>query len=317
MGASLVLLPFNPKHARAGRPCHARTYTDFPMGNWNFSGDEWLFFLAALSVASFGVATRYARLLRPRPLGDTRAIRMALALVVPVAASGIYVVLQNWADPLTVAGHSDYVLLFLAGGILWMVLAEMTLGWLGVSARDDAVDRANPAAACAVCGALLGVAALYAYANVGAGPTIWTTLFPAAVATATFFALWVAIELSTGVAEAIAVDRDVASGIRTGAWALATGLVLGRAMAGDWTSWGDTFADYARLGWPALGLAAVAIVAQRLFRPTPSHPVPQRTTAGVLPAALMLIAAVVYVASLGAPLIGKHVITYEQDMEGR
>jgi hypothetical protein len=114
------------------------------------------------------------------------------------------------------------------------------------------------------------------------------------------------------VSETITIDRDVAFATRHAGWLVAAGLVIGRAAAGDWHDWPSTYAEMLRLGWPALGLAAFVAVSHRLFRPTPQNPHPPLLTAGVVPALVLIGAAIAYLAVLGPPEVGKHVITYEQ-----
>src|SRR6185295_19171307 len=109
-------------------------------------------------------------------------------------------------------------LLFLAGGGLWLRITGQAMPLLGISPIDDAIERSNPAAAAAVCGGLLGSSVVYAGANVGSGATIETTLVPALAATALWFALWALVELISSPAEAITIDRDLAAGVRHGAW---------------------------------------------------------------------------------------------------
>jgi uncharacterized membrane protein YjfL (UPF0719 family) len=232
-----------------------------------------------------------------------------------MALAGLVFVLTQWADPKYVVGQLDYILLFVAGGLMWLALTPMLLRWLGVDVRDDALERRNVAAAAAASGAMSGAMAIYAGCNVGAGPTIWTTIFPAIVATAVWFMLWLFVELSTRVSEQIAVDRDIAAGVRQAGWAIATGLLLGRAMAGDWTGWSDTFNGFVRLAWPAVVFAVAMLPLHRSLRPTPQQPNRPVISAGVVPAAALIAIALIYMIALGPAEIGKHVITYEQYMK--
>jgi hypothetical protein len=74
-------------------------------------------------------------------------------------------------------------------------------------------------------------------------------------------------------------------------------------MAGDWHGYPDTFAEFARLGWPVLGLLAFTAAINRLSAPNPFRPHPSALTAGVLPAAIMLALAGAYLAYLGMPQV--------------
>jgi uncharacterized membrane protein YjfL (UPF0719 family) len=163
---------------------------------------------------------------------------------------------------------------------------------MGVSYRDDAVERNNPAAGRAVGGAVVGTSLCFIGSNIGEGATIWTTFFPAAIGTVLFWCLWLAVELTTRVSEAVTVDRDVASGVRLAGFLVGVGLVLGRAGAGDWRSTEATLADFARLGWPAVALAIGAAAAQWILRPTSRQPRPPVVGHGVVPALIMILASV-------------------------
>jgi len=282
------------------------------MGKWDFSGDEVVFLLAAALVGLVGAALWYGRIARMRAARGGRASKLILTPLPPLALLALLYVLQHWADPKYVVGQLDYILLFMAGGATWLWIAAGISALMGVSARDDALERGNTAAAITLCGALGGAIAIYAWCNVGAGPTIWTTIWPAAVATIVWAVLWSVVEATTHLSDAIAIDRDPASALRLTGGLLAIGLVLGRGMAGDWTSWDSTFREFVRIGWVALPLAVAIIVLHYVLRPTPSRPRPGAISAGLLPAAILLSLAIAYVVAQGKPDIGVHVITYEQ-----
>jgi uncharacterized membrane protein YjfL (UPF0719 family) len=284
------------------------------MGNWDFDGDEAFFFLVATILGVVGLAKWYLPLARRTRLGERGPGRLMLGLTPPLAMGGLLFVLTQWADAKYVVGQLDYILLFFAGGLAWLTLAQWLIRLLGVDVRDDAVERRNSAAAVAASGALIGVTAIYAGCNVGAGPTIWTTILPAIVATAAWFALWLIVELTAHVSEQIAIERDTAAGVRQAGWAIATGLILGRAMAGDWTAWDDTYNSFVQLGWPVLALVAAVVPLHRSLRPTPAQPTRSTLYAGVTPAAVLIALALLYVLWLGPADIGKHVVTYEEYM---
>jgi hypothetical protein len=174
------------------------------------------------------------------------------------------------------------------------------------------MDRANPAAAWVVCGAIFGSMAIYCGGNVGAGPTIWTTIVPAVVAEIAWVFAWAIIELMSHPSEMIAIDRDVACAIRHAGDLLASGLILGRSIAGDWTSWQSTFVDAARLAWPLALLVIAAVVLNRMMRPNLANPQPAVVSAGLIPAIILVVFAVGDLAVRGPADIGKHVVTYEQ-----
>jgi uncharacterized membrane protein YjfL (UPF0719 family) len=286
------------------------------LGNWDFDDNEVVFFLIAGLAGLAGTWAWYARLLR-HPAPPCHPIRPALICTPILALAALLIVLTRWADPKYVVGQLDYQLLFLAGGATWLWVIAWSTRLLGVSVIDDAIERSNPAAAIAICGALFGSMAIYAGSNIGAGPTIWTTILPGFVATVVWLLLWLLVELVSRPSEAIAVDRDIATAVRHAGWLIATGVILGRSVAGDWTSWRETFADLAVHGWPVILFSAATVVMNWTLRPSPERPQPRVTRAGVIPVAILLAVAVGYVIWVGRPDIGQHIVTYEQYMKSQ
>lgn len=86
---------------------------------WNFSEDEWFFFVAAAVVTVFGGVRYYRPLISISLLGRSRLHREVLAFLPLVAMIPTCVVLSAWADP-QVVGHLDYSILFLLGGSAWI-----------------------------------------------------------------------------------------------------------------------------------------------------------------------------------------------------
>jgi len=284
------------------------------LGKWDFDGDEAFFFFVAGIVGVFGFFNWYLQIIRRARRVWAGHIRFLLAIAPMIAGAGLVFVLTHWADPKYVIDQLDYQLMFFAGGLMWVWLIGWMLPLFGMSPWDDGLERANPAAGMVSCGAILGAMAIYAGGNVGGGPTIWTTIFPAFVATVAWMLLWLFLELVTRSSDQIAIDRDFAGGFRLAGFLIAGGLILGRAIAGDWTSWDGTFRDALHLSWPLPILAISLIVLTFLNRPTPERPAPNVVTAGLIPALVFVAVAVGYLFLLGPADIGKHVITYEQYM---
>ena len=270
---------------------------------FDFSEDEWIFLIAASVGALVGAWRWYLTLMRISPL-NANAKSQALLVLTPLASLVILMlVLQTLADPVYVAGHLDYTLLFVAGGALWIFAASEAFPLMGVSALDDAMRRHNPAAAVAVSGGVLGVMLAYAGSNIGNGPTIWTTLLPALVATGVLLVLWFILELVGGEFEAITVDRDVAAGIRLAAFLVCAGAILGRAMAGDWFDWNGTFSEFVVLGWPAALLVPAMTIMNRRYAPTPVTPHPDSAKCGITPALVLIVLTTAYLVYVGTPVV--------------
>jgi hypothetical protein len=183
-------------------------------------------------------------------------------------------------------------------GTAWLAVAIQVLPVLGISPRDDVIERNNTSAAYAVTGALIGLALAFSGGNVGNGPGWWVVLFSSGLATLSLVGLWLILESSTAVSETITVDRDRSAGIRLGGFFSATGAICGRAVAGDWVSAQATIRDFVGTVQPALALLVIAIVIERAARPRP-----RRRTAsvsvGVLAAMFYLAVAMAHVYLLG------------------
>jgi hypothetical protein len=214
--------------------------------------------------------------------------RGVLACIPALSIVPTYIVLQRWADA-QVVGHLDYIILFMVGAGAWILTASWFMPVFGISVRDDAIERDNPAALIAVSGMLLSVGTVYALSNIGTGPTIWTTVLPALAATILLAAMSMLIELLGGqVAEAITIDRDVATAMRLAGSVLGCAIILGRAAAGDWVSWKQTWIDLFTHGWPAVLIALAAAVVHRALRPTVTSPKPDIIAFGIAPAAIFV-----------------------------
>ncbi len=285
---------------------------------FDFSGDEFAFMLVAGIAGVMGIA-HWVGLISPHPALRDRlgpSGRLWLLALPAVCLAIVAAVVWNWADPAQVAGHVDYLILFLAGAASWFWLTVAALSALGIHLRYDVVEGGNRAAAISIAGATPATALIYASGNMGAGPTIWTTILPAAIGSLALCLLWFVVEAVALVSDSITIDRDQASGIRIAGWAIASSIVLGRSVAGDWTGWGSTFEHFIQLAWPAAALTAGVILIQIRARPSPERPHPSAHY-GLVSALVMVLAAILYVMSLPPPEMGKHVITYDEYMNNR
>ena len=217
-------------------------------------------------------------------------------------AAGLVIVavaLNRWGAKEVREDSGEVFFLTLLGAV-WLILANALFPWFGLSYRDDVVERGNAASLVALCGALLGAAFLYAGGSIGEGPSYWENIFSAALATAVWLLLWIVLELGAAVSISIAEERDLASGLRLCGFLLANGLVLGRAVAGDWHSIAATIHDFIRDGWPSAILCAIALPVEKFARPSRDCPFPPWPSYGLFPALLYLALAAAWLCHLGA-----------------
>lgn len=233
-----------------------------------------------------------------RPLAPPTAARSILRAAPPVCLAVLFLILRRWAAG-DVRDSGTYVAMYLGLGGIWVFLAQTLTIWLGIDARDDVGERAGAPAAVALFGALLAVSLCYGGANIGDGPGWWVVVFSAALSTGALFLLWFLVEAVAGVSEAVTVGCELAAGIRLAGFLVAAGLILGRAVAGNWVSVEATVSDFAKRGWPALALAAIEVSLSRTSRRRPAAVLRDASWGGVLPAALYVAASIGYVVELG------------------
>jgi hypothetical protein len=264
------------------------------------SGDEILLLIVSIALGPGGWLQWFYR------LTDLEAFRQSKHLA-PVMAAIVVGCGCLIAATLVVGGAPDvrnspaYLLLYLALGLAWLRLGEFACAFAGVSVRDDVVERRNLAAVPALAGALIGIACCYAGGNIGAGPGWTAVVWSASLATAGLAAIWLAADRFGSASDVVTIDRDIAAGVRVGGLLTAGGMVLGRAVAGDWHSAGATVADFLRLGWVVVPLAMVAILVERAIAPTPARPRGDVMIGGALPAVVYVAAAAGYIFLLGWP----------------
>jgi uncharacterized membrane protein YjfL (UPF0719 family) len=206
----------------------------------------------------------------------------------------------HWWGAIEIRTYFGEVLFLTFAGTIWLIGATQIFPWLGLSVRDDIEERRNTSALVALCGALLGIAIIYAGGNLGEGPSYSNNFFSAALGTVTLLVLWLLLELGGNVSVSIAEERDVASGLRLGGLLLAVGLILGRAVAGNWHSATATIHDLIRDGWPAAALWAVALAIERMARPNRHCPSRQWPRYGLVPVIFYIAMAAAWLWRLGA-----------------
>lgn len=262
------------------------------------SGDE-LAVLALSGVASVVAWSVWiAALFRVPKMRRAHSGRPLLFIVPLLALLLLFLVLRTAASS-DVRDSATYLTFYMVMGAAWIGTAALWMGIVGISPRDDVAERGNPAAAYAIAGGVLAIALCFAGGNIGDGPGWWVVVFSAALSTGVLYLLWIFLEDRTSVSDAVTIDRDAASGIRLAGFLVACGIILGRAVAGDWVSAGETVRDFALVAWPVMVLFLVALLLERATRPTPARPVPAVATHGALPALAYVAVAAAYVLSLG------------------
>jgi hypothetical protein len=261
------------------------------------SDDETFALVASAVLGLIGAAQWYSRGLRIARLGASMG-SIALLLVAPLAALAFLWIVLASAAAVEVRTDVRYQILFVAMGTIWAFVLPRALAFVGVSYSQDALERRNPSAAVAIAGAVVGLVLLFTGSNMGEGPSIWNTVATALAATAALASVVLALALGASLGDSIAVERDLATGVRLAGLLAGCGIVLGRAAAGNWVSAQAMITDLAALGWPVVVLLAAAIALEQVLRPRVANPSPPVVAAGVLPAAAYVTLSLLYVAVL-------------------
>lgn len=233
--------------------------------------------LASVTLVAWGVwrflPIARNRLLIARPNPGLGLLRAA------IVSSGAWftIVLTVFSDENIVG---KYVVLYAALAYACLLWGGLWRPVLGIWAPADVVERGNLAAALVLTGFLLGTMFAFGGALTGEdascrgerasrpicqeirefspGETYGTGGWHVVLV---FFLLAyfelranmrLVDRLGGGLAQQARLDRDASAGLLLGAVALSSGLISGRAAAGDFEGWGPAFADYGRRLWPIL-----------------------------------------------------------------
>ena len=197
------------------------------------------------------------------PLGLSSRMRYCVFLL-PVCSLALnFIVLLTLAardvrrDPL----YIGFYLIVAAG---WIGAMTLAFPYLGLSSRDDVLERANPAALMALFGAVIGAACSFAGANVGDGPGVEAVALSALLSSSVFFASWFAVERLLSASEAITVDRNIAFAARFAGFLRALGLLAGWSVAGNWESFEGALRDLV-FSLPPVLVLNVAMISAEVF----------------------------------------------------
>jgi len=224
---------------------------------------------------------RWFYIARVNPLGTPWWLRILALLSIALPMALIGVVLKLWSDQNVRSDDLVFAHFFLAGGV-WMIASDWTWEMLGLSLRDDVLERHNPATPVVIAGAYLGTAICFAGANIGNGPGWAAVLLCALLSTVALFALWGVLNACTRMGFWVTVDGHPAIGIRISALLVAWGVILGRSVAGHWVSTPHTLEWFVKFSWPSIVLLIAEIIIHRRFRQCPRDPSVFRW--GLLPA---------------------------------
>lgn len=264
----------------------------------DLSGDEFLALvtggLVALVTWVRVVLNINALRLRPRKLPFLDAALYGLPFVIAIA---LVAMLMSWADA-AVRSSPTYLVFYVVLGQAWVGAALWVFGWFGVSLRDDALERNNPAAAIALYGGCVALTFAYAGGNFGDGPGWWVVVFSAALGTLSLALLWIAFVKLTWIVDRIVIDRDVGAALHVALLCVAWGVIAMRSAAGNWQGAVATVVDFAP-GWvPMLVLFTIGVLVERYLRPLRA-PGPRSRVISVVAGGLEIGGAVVWVAWRG------------------
>lgn len=227
-------------------------------------GFEFLIFIFSGYYSLNSIFRWYRRLGSMWPSGQYKTLKLTFGFLPAVSYAMILYTLKVLAS-FDVVGAFIYILFYIFLGFAWifaglyLVFMSFDLSWI-----DDAVENKNKAAMFAVTGAFLGLTIIYSGANVGDGPGWWCVLFAGGLGLIAWILLGILMNKFSGIFERISVERDIYCGIRFGCYLLASGIILGRASAGDWTSFSVTIVEFL-VGWPVLPLTVLAIFIERFY----------------------------------------------------
>ncbi|HKV23197.1 MAG TPA: hypothetical protein VJN93_01270 [Candidatus Acidoferrum sp.] len=184
--------------------------------------------------------------------------RLALLGAPVVSLAFIFVTLTKLASS-DVRRDPLYLAFYLLIGAAWMGGGTLLFPFLGISARDDILERGNGASVWAIAGALAGISCSFAGGNVGNGPGVAAVLSSAVLSTGLFFVLWFVLDVLTSISDAITIDREKGAGIRMAGFLVGLGLLSGWSVAGDWVSAPSTLKDFLHSSWPAVAITAIGV----------------------------------------------------------
>jgi len=208
-----------------------------------------------------------------------RAETVICCSVMAVCACGVLFVLLRWSAN-DVRDDLGEITFYLVSALAGIGAAQIAFEFLGMSFRDDAIERRNRGALYAFGGVTIGASCCIAGANVGNGPGGEVVLLCAIVSTGALLGLWILLAKIADAAEAITVERDAGAGLRVGGFLAGCGAAFGAAVAGDWVSPDATLRDFMHFSWPVfVASIGVTVVERKLNRRPLARRLGTRTSA--------------------------------------
>lgn len=218
---------------------------------------EFILLVFSIFYTGVSISSWYKKLQEVEPVRRDKVIKYVMTFL-PIASFFIILFTLKVLASFDVVNDFIYIIFYILLGYSWTFLGLLfVFRFFDISWVDDVLNLNNKAALYTVSGAFLGIVLIYSGANIGDGPGWWCVIFAGGLGIITWFLLGRLVHSVTDVFERITVDRDINCGFRTGAYLLASGIILARASAGDWTSFSSTVVEFL-VGWPVLLLTALA-----------------------------------------------------------
>jgi len=219
---------------------------------------EVLIFIFAIIFALVYMVTWFGA---PWPKERHKTQKFVLWYVRLFAVGIIFFVLNTMAAHDVVDSYL-FITFYLVLGISALAVFQYSIKFvLDISLLDDVIAMRNPAALVVYAFVFPAAALIYSGSNIGDGPGWWCVFIACALG---FFSWIIPAQIMsriTHASESITVDRNLPCAVRFGGYLLASGIIVARASAGDWTDFSTTIAEFSA-AWPVLPLLVLAIVVE-------------------------------------------------------
>jgi len=200
-----------------------------------------------------------------------RFVRIGLGFLLPLLCGVLLLVVLAKLSSADVRSDAKIVIQYCALGLAWVGATQWVFAFLGVSIRDDVIERRNAAAAIVCAGQLIAATCCFAGANIGDGPGVEVVLFCSIVSTLTLVLLWLVFDRIAWILDTVTIERNLFAAIRVAGWLAATGIILGGGVAGNWDSAPRTLVEFGVYSWPAAVLTVAAASLERGLRKRPAN----------------------------------------------